>query len=83
MGNFPCYSVQHRYIGDLRGLAGHPLPVFASKVIHGKTGPAPSSVNKEKGREIGDVGGVVKLMRNRPRNAGIDCNSTRRNEPIA
>ena len=40
-GVFPCLSIQRICTGTAEGLAGHTNPVYASGVIHGKTGPLP------------------------------------------
>ena len=34
------------------GHAGHPISIYDHEAIHGKTGPAPSGVNKKKGVKI-------------------------------
>ena len=40
-GVFPCLSVQRIRPGTPEGLPGHPNPMYASGVIHGKTGSLP------------------------------------------
>ena len=42
MGVFPCLSDQHSCIGTVKEPVGHPIPICAPEVIHGKTGSAPS-----------------------------------------
>ena len=36
----PCLSDQHSCIGTVKEPVGHPIPICAPEVIHGKTGPA-------------------------------------------